>query len=124
MSYGMDRQVIETRAAQRDLEECTDHAENLTLKVSDLKKQLAVSRKKLRSAQLCLEELTQRAKVLRKERDIARRKAQHFKKDTLLLQEDIADILEETAECDVSSTEDEEDSSSNENFSFQTKYGK
>ena len=71
MSYGMDRQVIETRAAQRDLEECTDHAENLTLKVSDLKKQLAVSKKKLHSAQLCLKELTQRTEVLRKERDIA-----------------------------------------------------
>ena len=69
--YGMDRQVIETRVAQRDLEEYTDYAENLMLKVSDLKKQLAVSRKKLRSAQLCLKELTQRTKVLRKERDIA-----------------------------------------------------
>ena len=36
----------------------------------------------------------------------------------------MADLLEETAECDVSSTEDEEDSSSDENFPFQTKYGK
>ena len=59
MLYGMDRRVIETRAARRVLEECTDCAENLTLKVSDLSKQLAGSRKQLRSAQMCLKELTQ-----------------------------------------------------------------
>ena len=29
------------------------------------------------------------------------RKAQCFKKDTVLLQENVADLLEETAECDV-----------------------
>ena len=33
----------------KNLEECTDCVENLTLKVSDFGKQLAVSRKKLRS---------------------------------------------------------------------------
>ena len=48
--YGMDRQVIETRAAHMDLEECTDHAENLMLKVSDLMKQLAVSSKRLHTS--------------------------------------------------------------------------
>ena len=102
MSYGC---ATEVRSMRADIKHCTGHVYNLSSQVSELKQQLTESKKELEAAKCALRDVTNEKVRLRKQKDIAERRALRLRKLQLSLEEDISHLLEENTDLVMAITE-------------------
>ena len=95
MSYGC---ATEVRSMRADIKHCTGHVYNMSSQVSELKQQLTESKKELEAAKCALRDVTNEKVRLRKQKDIAERRALRLRKLQLSLEEDISHLLEENTD--------------------------
>ena len=134
MTY--DKDIAELKAMRADVKHCTEHIAKLNVEVSELKQQLQTSRKQLHSAQCALRDVSDERLKLKKQRDMAARKAAKFQGLRSSLEEEIAQLQEENFDLSMaisavegeltSISDDDTDTCTggNEDFSIQTKCGR
>ena len=140
MSYGLDQagaDRCEVKSMQLEVKDCRDQVENITTEYCELKKKFEASRRQLQAARQALRDVTDEKLKLQQQRDAAEKKATLFhklKSEYALLEEDLIQLQEENVEfstavaaleTELASVSDHTTtSSSNTDFTFQTKSGR
>lgn len=105
MTYDKGACITELKTMRSELKHCTDHVTSLNREVNELKQQLEESRKQLHSAQDALRDVTNNKLRLKKQRDIAERKASKLRDQNLSLEQEVAQLLDENTDLSVAISE-------------------
>ena len=135
MTYGPDSEVVEVKVMRAEMKHCTEQVEQLNVEVIELKQQLEASRKQLQSSRCALRDVTNEKLALRKQRDIAERKAVKFQEFHSSLEDDIAQMQEDNIDLSMAisalktelasiSSDTSTCTGSDVDFSIQTKCGR
>lgn len=73
----------EIKSIQVELKQCTEKVETLSMEVFELRQQLKASRRQLHSANCALRDVTNEILLLKKQQDVAEKKAVKVSKITL-----------------------------------------
>ena len=105
MTYDKGACITELKTMRSELKHCTDHVTSLNREVNELKQQLEESRKQLHSAQDALRDVTNNKLRLKKQRDIAERKASKLRDQNLSLEQEVAQLIDENTDLSVAISE-------------------